>query len=661
MVNDSLSLNLETEPQFPTPGWNIKAPSIEGDIFGSKNFTGKTTFPNMSLEFIREGSTYTISKVRAAEEDNNRILAENLNKLRMTAGSEYPHIWSNNFWPMDKVWTYGANDHDLKFGDSTKKSRRKYGEGNKTFPPGDDGDDHNSYFGMSFTADFTVDPGYIGPLEYFFFGDDDMWVYLTDMETHKSKLIVDLGGVHSSVGEYVNLWDYIRPIGFNETSHPYRLTFFYTERGASGSTCYMRFTIPLDSKIIDPDKDELDTYDLKIEKQVAASDDVKQIEEIEEKEFEYELDLYFDGTNSAYYDLLDYTLFEYHVVSEGGEKISSGVFSLYGENGQHEKHTFKLKDKGYIIVKDLPAGVSYTVTEINPNAHSKIKYSTTYEQGTYKDSTDPGFIKREVGTTATGALKDGSNNYVRFTNTVDSMLMVTKTVNTTGSATIQNEEFKYEVKLDGITATELPAIEITRNPTTKKWQGTVSSIELQTTNDGLLLDKDCNPVMVGDSYVRIKPESLTDMATANGTYLIYEAGVSSSMVVEDSETGEKKISLPQGVLQLIKEVDNKLDLKNAQDYTGGDLEVAVIKNPDEEEVVFGNEVRSGYNIKTNYKTTDEYVTLADFTLKDGQGYAFLVPDGTGYTVTEKLTDDQYNKAGIRLQQITQKQKRIILS
>lgn len=62
-----------------------------------------------------------------------------------------------------------------------------------------------------------------------------MWVFLDD------RLVCDIGGVHSAVGEYVNLWDYLTP-GQPGT---HTLTFFYTERGASGSTCYMNFTRPL--------------------------------------------------------------------------------------------------------------------------------------------------------------------------------------------------------------------------------------------------------------------------------------------------------------------------------------------------------------------------------------------------------------------------------
>ena len=77
----------------------------------------------------------------------------------------------------------------------------------------------------------------------------------------ETKLICDIGGVHSSVGEYVNLWDYVgKDKGTifennpdylttedDESEHGiahYKLDFFYTERGASGSTCWMQYTLP---------------------------------------------------------------------------------------------------------------------------------------------------------------------------------------------------------------------------------------------------------------------------------------------------------------------------------------------------------------------------------------------------------------------------------
>ena len=61
---------------------------------------------------------------------------------------------------------------------------------------------------MHYKVEFDLVADYVGPLEYYFFGDDDMWVFLGDGDGN-GELVCDIGGVHSSVGEYLNLWDYI--------------------------------------------------------------------------------------------------------------------------------------------------------------------------------------------------------------------------------------------------------------------------------------------------------------------------------------------------------------------------------------------------------------------------------------------------------------------
>ena len=53
-----------------------------------------------------------------------------------------------------------------------------------------------------------------------------------------------MGGVHCAVGEYVDRWVSIPGVREGHEAGPYTLYFYYTERGASGSTCWMQFTLP---------------------------------------------------------------------------------------------------------------------------------------------------------------------------------------------------------------------------------------------------------------------------------------------------------------------------------------------------------------------------------------------------------------------------------
>lgn len=203
---------------------NVDAPNL----FDDGGATGKTTYNGWSLGFNREGDTYTLSSVA----DNNKsTLLDGLEQFNnpVCGDTTHTHIWTNNFWPMD---TYPGKDGLT--GDYMNRGKYVGSDGNQLYPPSDDGLDHNNMFGMQYEVKFKLTEDYVGPLEYYFFGDDDMWVFLD------GKLVCDIGGVHSSVGMYVNLWDYIAKGDAGE----HTLKFYYTERGLSGSTCYMQFTLP---------------------------------------------------------------------------------------------------------------------------------------------------------------------------------------------------------------------------------------------------------------------------------------------------------------------------------------------------------------------------------------------------------------------------------
>lgn len=314
---------------------------VAPNLFNDGSAEGKRSFENSSLTFSRVGDTYTLS---SASVDGQTIsgLQEFFNpspKLDTT----HTHIFTNDFWPLDGV---SYSNMDPKFG---SYSNPIYYEGFSESNPGswtgestklpysDDGQNHNSFFGMQYAVTFTLTEDYVGPLEYYFFGDDDMWVFLDD------TLVCDIGGVHSSVGEYVNLWNYIGADRTEDEQHT--LTFFYTERGASGSTCYMNFTLPSVSGV----NIEQKTGDLEIRKQVIGEDDL-------DKEFTFDIK-FTDANGRRIWDDYAYTR---------TKKNGSTETDLVLHNGSQ----FKLRAGETIRIKYLPIGLRYEITELDPDGYT---------------------------------------------------------------------------------------------------------------------------------------------------------------------------------------------------------------------------------------------------------------------------------------------------
>lgn len=218
--------------------WNpeIKAPNL----FDDGDAIGKTKLDGYSLEFKGIGQTFTLSKVNGAGDN-----AQELTKLHHPhyGTTIYDKIYTNDFWPLDDSESVMTDGHDTLEGlkeAAEKKWLRIPNEKNLSvnndlaMPPSDDGQWHNGFFGMHFEINFQCVEDYVAPLNYYFFGDDDLWVFLDN------KLICDIGGVHSSVGAYMDLRKYV-PVGDTDK---HTLSVYYTERGASGSTCWMQFTLP---------------------------------------------------------------------------------------------------------------------------------------------------------------------------------------------------------------------------------------------------------------------------------------------------------------------------------------------------------------------------------------------------------------------------------
>ena len=168
----------------------------------------RKVYKNYTLVFDRNGDTYTLSGV----EDG---------------GKNWVTGAGNNFYPLDKVLP------------SYEESER--------------GNNHNNYFGMRYDVTFKIGD-YVGPLNYKFTGDDDLWVVLDG-----KKIVIDLGGIHSAATGNVDLWNYIgQAANLTEAQkqQTHTLTILYMERDAGASNCEMKFTLP-SAKIQQVDKTKM--------------------------------------------------------------------------------------------------------------------------------------------------------------------------------------------------------------------------------------------------------------------------------------------------------------------------------------------------------------------------------------------------------------------
>lgn len=345
------------------------------NLFDDGSATGKSTYTDWSLGFNRVGDTYTLSSVNGAGLDgleyfNNPVCGTTV----------YDRIWTNNFWPMD-----GRQGKDGLTGNYMDRGEYSGYDGVKLFPPSDDGLDHNNMFGMQYTLEFELTEDYVGPLEYYFFGDDDMWVFLD------GRLVCDIGGVHSSVGAYVNLWDYIA----KGDAGKHTLKFYYTERGLSGSTCYMQYTLPSVSSVT-PDYQNGQLKVAKVVQGEAADVD---------EEFEFDIEIWDDAGLNV--EDSDYSIQRY---SANGTRLESSLLT-------DGKGSFKLKADEYVIIDFLQYGTHYKITEKNCPG-----YTVTTSVNDKVELKDTKTIENNATRTAegilTGSKEDGYfNSQVTFTNT----------------------------------------------------------------------------------------------------------------------------------------------------------------------------------------------------------------------------------------------------
>ena len=337
-------------------------------LFNDGDAQYKQTYSGSSLTFDRVGDTYTLSSATLANSNGQSNTISGLQYFFNPSpygGTVHTHIFTNNFWPMDAAagrtdGLWGTYGNPGKFQGFTEGGSPTNGwsANASDFPYGDDGRAHNWFFGMNFALSFSLTEDYEGPLEYYFFGDDDLWVFLDQ------TLICDIGGVHSSIGEYVNLRDYL-PVG---SSGQHTLSFFYTERGDTGSTCYMSFTLPSVSSATT----SRNTGSLQIAKSLDGVDGL----DFSGEKYQFKVELLTSENGSGLNQTFSFSR-------------SDGTYGTIRSGG-----TITLHQDENVTISGIPAGTFYRVTELTTQG-----YHTTVND-------NEGYIVS--GKIETGAIKPAS-------------------------------------------------------------------------------------------------------------------------------------------------------------------------------------------------------------------------------------------------------------
>lgn len=259
---------------YKTVSWKLDQPGFFTDDHLGEN-EGKQKHTDYKLVFSKTGNNYKLTRVKQPGDNNFFNCKED--------GSE--------FFPLkDPIY------------DGT--------EGGKY------------YFGMRYDIEFKLGD-YVGPLNYEFTGDDDLWVLLD------GEVVIDVGGIHDAIKKDTDLWE---DLGFKDGARPstdeqknktHRITVLYMERGAGKSNCKMNFTIP-DARFV----------------------------------------------NVENVPLADITL---HKVDSKGKGVSGAKFKLVNDNGGETYPVTTSDANGNVTFNNLKEG-TYTLTEtMAPDGYVALK------------------------------------------------------------------------------------------------------------------------------------------------------------------------------------------------------------------------------------------------------------------------------------------------
>ena len=231
-------------------------------------------------------------------------------------------------------------------------------------PIHDDKEGGQFYFGMRYDIEFKLGD-YVGPLNYKFTGDDDLWVLLD------GKVVIDVGGIHEAVDGSTDLWEDLglekgkEALTDEEKNKTHRLTVLYMERGAFRSNCKMDFTIP-DARFV----------------------------------------------NVENVPLADLTLTK---VDSKGKGISGAKFKLVNDNGGETYPITTSDDKGSVTFNNLKEG-TYTLTEtMAPNGYEASQESWIVKVTSSDDKKAVATLYKADGKTMIEKDPDSSYHIMNYT------------------------------------------------------------------------------------------------------------------------------------------------------------------------------------------------------------------------------------------------------
>jgi len=403
-----------------------------------------------------------------------------LNKDNTGWGTTYCYFYNNNkepvgaAWPGTKMSTYTDGGNNLRIEIPTNATGLVFNNGNSDgknqsqdydnlgcgaywleangngkwnvkeweSKPNDAGYEALDYgFGIKTEMNFRVPAGGVdnagNPITFEYSGDDDLWVYITEIGTTNSQLVLDLGGNHKQAKGTINFKD--KQAVANDVfgkgekkktftfdySKSYKMSIFYMERGMLESNCKMSFTmVPLGNAVTVTET--INTADINS----GLTNAVKALDS-----FRFTPTAGTNGTDSV-------SNLSYLTESGGTQTTSNSYFDLKSGGAAHFNTFFTTGDK--INVTQSKASNSHLIYDTNWTYTDKVG-----NQGTSSGITSYTGVKQLINSTTNPDTFEFAELQADFVNTPKvAPVTITKEVTGLANGETDNTEFGGTVYVD---------------------------------------------------------------------------------------------------------------------------------------------------------------------------------------------------------------------